>query len=157
MTEAEIQRCLATTLFHWRRHICVPNVDWGFLPWEADLVVLRPSGWCDEIEIKTSIADLRRDKHKLRHRLQPIMTWEKYQRIRKRYYAAPAEVWAKVKDDDLPDGSGRIVITDVDGRLRATIVVEAKIIPGSRRLNDSERFALARLGCLRYWCREPRK
>lgn len=59
MTSADITRALA--LFHWthRREVCVPNCH--FAGQEADLLVLRPSGWLEEVEIKISVSDFRKD------------------------------------------------------------------------------------------------
>lgn len=151
MTEAEIQRCLATTLFHYRRHVCVPNVDFGFLPWEADLVVLRASGYADEVEIKISVADLRRDKHKSRHRWPRV---GKALRIRQMYYAVPEDILLKIRADDLPRDAGIIAIRLIDEQLqirRAEIVHPATRRDGARKLTPDEKYILARLGCIRFW------
>jgi len=51
--------------FNPRVNLIVPNVSWGFgLNYEADLVIVRPSWFCDEIEIKVTIADLKADAKK---------------------------------------------------------------------------------------------
>ncbi len=48
--------------FGYRTHVIVPNISWGlgFLH-ELDLLVMTRSGYCTEIEIKTSASDLKRD------------------------------------------------------------------------------------------------
>lgn len=152
MTETDIQKCLVTTLFHWRRHVCVPNVDFGFLPWEADLVVMRQSGYADEIEIKTTIGDLRADKRKGKHR------WPRAGnalRIRQMYYAAPQDVLAKMRIDDIAATAGVISIREIDGKLKAEITRPATALPGARKLTAQEQFRLARLGCIRFWTKQP--
>jgi hypothetical protein len=51
--------------FGYRQNLIVPNVAWGWNLWhEADLIVLRPSGLIDEVEIKISAADIKRDLDK---------------------------------------------------------------------------------------------
>jgi hypothetical protein len=68
VTAKEIQKALALH-FDYRANVVVPNC--GFPGWEADLVVLRPSGWLEEVEVKVSIADLKRDftAKTLKHRI----------------------------------------------------------------------------------------
>ena len=149
MTEADIQHCIVRTLFTYRRCVCVPNVDWGFLPWEADLVVLHASGYADEIEIKISVSDLRRDKNKAHHHTREILP--KGQRIRSRYYAAPEAVLARIRAGDVPADAGIIAVAEVNGRLRAEVTRKAKAFAHARKLTPEEKYKLARLGCLRYW------
>lgn len=70
------ERHVATAVAHWfdyRANIVLPNYSNGLTRagYEADLVVVRPSGWADEVEIKVSLADYRaefRSKPK-RHRI----------------------------------------------------------------------------------------
>jgi hypothetical protein len=51
--------------FHYRQNVIVPNVWWGWqLRYEADVVVMRPSGYCDEVEIKVTATDIRADTRK---------------------------------------------------------------------------------------------
>ena len=44
-----------------RQNLVVPNVSWGLLNYEADVVSLTPSGYATEVEIKVSKADLLAD------------------------------------------------------------------------------------------------
>jgi hypothetical protein len=68
-----------------RRNLIVPNVSWA-IHWmqgrEADLLVVTPSRALWEIEIKTNIADVKRERRK-NHRLEPD------KRIGRLYYAMP--------------------------------------------------------------------
>lgn len=52
--------------FDYRVNIIVPNISWGIeeIGHECDLLVLRPSGYAVEIEIKRSMSDLKIDKKK---------------------------------------------------------------------------------------------
>ena len=59
LTEQQIINILARVYFNPYQSIVVPNC---YLPgWEADLLVMRRSGWLDEIEVKVTKADFRRD------------------------------------------------------------------------------------------------
>lgn len=64
MTSQDIELAVARH-FGYRQNLIVPNVSWGWnLRHEADLIVLRPSGIIDEVEIKVTAADIRRDLNK---------------------------------------------------------------------------------------------
>ena len=41
--------------WNYRRHLIVPNVSWGFGVHECDLLVISPSGYATEIEIKAAV------------------------------------------------------------------------------------------------------
>jgi hypothetical protein len=48
-----------------RANLIVPNVWWGWgMRYEADLVVLRPSGCVEEVEIKVTASDIRAERKK---------------------------------------------------------------------------------------------
>ena len=54
LTAQDIERLVAAHFDH-RANLIVPNVSWGWgLAYEADMVVVRPSGYAMEIEIKQS-------------------------------------------------------------------------------------------------------
>ena len=44
-----------------RNEIAIPNLSWGMLPYEADLVVINKTGYMREYEIKRSFQDLKAD------------------------------------------------------------------------------------------------
>lgn len=82
--------------FDWRRNVIVPNVHWGlWLNYEADLVVLRPSGFAVEVEIKVSGADIRADLNK-RHQHDSNL-------FRELYFAVPD---ALADHPDIPEHAG---------------------------------------------------
>lgn len=68
MTSADITKTLARSHWKYFKHICVPRCCLAGS--EADLLVLQPSGWLEEVEIKISVADFKRefetkaDKHR---------------------------------------------------------------------------------------------
>ena len=53
-----------SSFLNFRTNIVVPNVSWGMFSHECDLIRLTPSGYCSEIEIKVSLADLKKDQEK---------------------------------------------------------------------------------------------
>lgn len=68
LSVAQIQLALRNSdIFNPTRDLIVPNVSYGMLPYETDLIGITPSGQVTEVEIKRSIADLRAD-YKKRHR-----------------------------------------------------------------------------------------
>lgn len=72
MTSADVTRSLVR-MFSPHKNLVVPNCCTK-LAWEADLLVVRPSGWAEEFEIKVSIADFRREfvTKEDKHRALPI-------------------------------------------------------------------------------------
>lgn len=60
-----------STYFRCYRNLVIPNYGNGLIYGEGDLVVVRPSGWAEEIEIKVSIQDLKAEfKNKsMKHRI----------------------------------------------------------------------------------------
>lgn len=124
--------------FNYRVNIIVPNVYWGFgLRYEADLVVLRPSGWAEEIEIKITAADIKADLKKPYHHDSP---W-----FRKLWFAVPAMLAAH---PDIPTNAG---IMCLDPELHITVTRAPRISRNARRMTDSKIRTLLRLGCMRIW------
>lgn len=146
-TEDSIAYALATRVFPWRQYVVVPNVDWGLLTHEADLVALSDSGWLSEIEIKISAADYRADASKPKHALA-VSTPGHSPIINRFYYAMPDSVYEKIAP--VPAGYGCIVLTESG---RAYKIIEAERRHGTRKLTEEERMKLMRLGYHRYWTR----
>jgi len=84
MTAQQIEIAVANH-FGYRRNLIVPNVHWGIgLNYEADMVVLRPSDWAIEVEIKVTASDIKADTKK-RHQHNSRL-------FRQLYFAVPAEI-----------------------------------------------------------------
>lgn len=148
LTSADIEWALThgtSGPYNYRRALVVANVSWGLLNWEADMVALSVAGWLTEIEIKISVSDLKRDLAKDKHkRARDPM-------IRDFYYAMPLAIWEKVSAaPPIPEYAGVWTISDEGERRR-----QRKAAPycHARKLTDSERLQLARLGAMRYWSR----
>lgn len=138
--------------FHYRRVCVVPNVSWGLLDWEADMIVLQSSGFLTEIEVKISVADLRRDADKKKH----AMFFDPRRLVPQRlFYAMPADVAEKAADA-VPAHAGIIIVRPCADTSynRARIVRAAKKNVAARKLTETEKFQLLRLGVMRYWTRK---
>jgi len=86
MTTQQIEVAVARK-FGARQNIIVPNVSWGMNIHECDLMIIRPSGFAVEVEIKTSMSDLKKDFLK-KHKHESVM-------IKEFYYAFPKEMLEK--------------------------------------------------------------
>lgn len=146
--------------FYIRRYLVVPNVSWGFLTHEADLVAVSQAGYMTEIEIKRSWSDFMAD-FKKKH-------YHRDRRISQMYYAVPSKIARKVfhhlyNGYFLPDNKkpvvveyngnninkcGLIVYYD-DNPYLDILVSPVKI--NQYKLGDNEIKALMRLGCMRVW------
>jgi hypothetical protein len=81
--------------------IVVPNVYYGLHIHETDLLVLTPSGYAWEIEIKTSLADLKADKKKAHGHYS--------NKIKRLYFAVPEDLKDKALEH-IPERAGLFVI-----------------------------------------------
>ncbi len=146
---------VATHIFHWRKYVVVPNVSWGLLPHEADMIAMTDAGYLSEVEIKVSKADFLADREKYKHRLAESRG--PHELIKEFYYAMPTTVWDKCKPEDLPTGAG-LILCGLRGEYgkedRAYVAQKPTINPGARKMSDAERQQLMRLCYMRYWCRQ---
>jgi hypothetical protein len=145
ITAQDIEVVLARH-FNYRANIIVPNVSWGLgLRYEADLVVLRKSGYADEIEIKVTASDIKAD---LKKKVQHDSAF-----FRRLWFAVPAGL------EDHPDIPERAGIICISGRatrykpdgLGVTIIRQAKIRKHCRKMDERKKMKLLSLGCMRIW------
>ena len=150
MNAHDIALALAPGPFPYRRYVCVPNLSWGLLPHEADFAAIAPSGFLYEVEIKISVADLRRDAAKAKFR-----RWHEQSLIRGFLYAMPRAVWEKVEaDPPIPDFAGVVVVNHLARVCNQTTTIRSpRLNNNARRLSDREQRELGRLGTMRYWTR----
>jgi hypothetical protein len=126
--------------FNWRQNVIVPNISWGMgLRYEADVVILRPSGYASEIEIKTSKSDLKADLKK----------WHKHESnlFRQLYFAIPE----RLKDcvDIIPEKAGILLIEDK--WMLAKLIRRAIINKAAIQWSLSQRQKLLNLAAMRIW------
>ncbi len=136
-TAKEIEIAIAQW-FGYREHVIVPNVSWGFLTYEADLLVLSSSGYAWEVEIKISRGDLVRDKHK-RHNHES-------RKVRQLWFAIPEKLTNCI--DHVPERAGVLVVS-TDGKVRELRKPTANEF--AIKLTDAQQFQIARLGAMRVW------
>lgn len=127
------------------KNIVVPNVYRSLLPYEADIVVLRPSGYATEIEIKTSISDFNADFEKKHYHNSPLFKYL--------YYAVPIEM----KDYVLENVEYWVGVITVEGGKLGPFGMEVWIeryakpkprglYPEYVKWTDAQRLRLAEIG-----------
>lgn len=123
-----------------RVNLIVPNISWGLLIHECDILVLTKSGFATEIEIKVSKADLKKDKDKKHGHISEM--------IKKLYFAVPEKFDVDLVKRCVPDRAGIISVRS-DGRC----IVKKKCIINrvAKKFSDEDRFQVARLGAMRIW------
>ncbi len=130
--------------FGWRQNIIIPNVHWGWgLRYEADMVIVRPSGYAIEIEIKLTASDIKADQKK-RHQHND-------NKFRQLLFAVPEKL---ATDENIPAKAGIMAIrVDVNGTPMFFVktIRAAKLNKSACQLDDKEIRKLLELGCMRVW------
>lgn len=157
------QLCQRESPFSWRKNFCcIPNVSWGFLPWEADLLICSKSGYLTEIEIKISATDWENDKKKKKflYRKDPTYKFtaqaKSWIRIKEFWYAAPIKLAKRHEELNIPRFAGVIGINLKKSSWleRYQILKNPKINRNAEKLTDLEKAHLARLGSIRIWTKK---
>lgn len=171
LTIEQIQARLAEIdHFNKRRNIVVPNVSWGLLSYEADLVSLSKSGYLTEVEIKRSWEDFQKDFKKDHKHDDPRVAYFYYcvpksiacRVLHTLYVVEPSENnFRKYKitgiKDGVPANVGLISYDNHDwqGNECDWIGIDFVTMAGrrkwARKLTDQEQLKLAHLGCMRLW------
>ncbi|MCM1221891.1 MAG: hypothetical protein NC548_46210 [Lachnospiraceae bacterium] len=154
LTITQIEVGLAN-YFDARKNIIVPNVSWGLLNHEADLLILSKSGYLTEIEIKRSWSDFLADFRKCHAHDD--------RKVSRRYFAVPHSIVGrcreKLRELSLFDEWGLVAYAENPYPTdRNPCLVEITHYPSNIRQHDSgkklttdEMFQLARLGAMRTW------
>lgn len=153
--------------FDVRKRVIVPNCLMLGLHGEADLAVVFESGWVEEVEIKVSMADYRRDFETKKYK-HGILSGrfggsQTQANVRKFWYAAPEALAAKIAKE-LPPYAGLIAVSTETGRFAkygsrvtsdtqevARVVVEAPKIPSAKKADPGDIMKALRLCYFRYW------
>ena len=129
--------------FNKRQNIFVPNVSWGLLNHEADLVIMTKSGYLTEIEIKRSWEDFKADFKK---------DHEHYdERVYNFYYCVPESILGKVLEflkERFGDALPAVIAYNDKGNITYN---KGYAGMGGRKLFIEEQLTIARLGCMRIW------
>jgi hypothetical protein len=133
--------------FNKRVNVVVPRVSWGFgINYEADVVVIRPSRYAVEIEIKVSKSDLIKDKEKNHD--------HDSNKFKELYFAVPWDWDNEFCYRHIPDRSGLIKIRTEGNNywdFGIEVVRKPKINTQAERLTMSEVFHLQHMGCMKLW------
>ncbi len=149
MNAVDIELAVANH-FGWRQNIIVPNISWGLLPWgrEIDVLVVRPSGFADEIEIKISASDIKADTKKYHRRLP------RHELLRRWWFAVPEKLSGH---PDIPADAGILAYreNDIFPNNPDTAILITKRAPHinkmARKLRADEIEKVLHLGCMRIW------
>lgn len=149
----EIQLALHHSVFiNAMQDVICPNVSWGLLPYEADLIAVSPHGVCTEFEIKRSFEDFKADFKKGHKHDAPI--------IGIFYYVIPLclqdKVVAFLKERYVFMNYPAVLTYDEQGHIAQVLNDEGKPFGNAVRKNAAklsviDRAKLARLISLRYW------
>ncbi len=141
MTAKEMELALAS-FFDYRRNLIVPNVGWGWFVHECDLVVVTKTGFAWEVEIKTSLSDLLRDKKKIH--------LHHSQRITCTYFAIPEDLMKH--QHHIPEEAGIIECRKIEGD--GGIICIRRRMPKrmkSQKITIEEKEKLGHLAAMRIW------
>jgi len=158
MTTMEIEYAISR-MFDVRTHLMVPNISWGLMNHEADVLVVRiKSGYCVEFEIKQTFSDYVKDFNKRKWQKAKLSGWKTGlgKQIKEFYYVFPNTLWEKRRDDIeaiLPDFAGVVVCTkdNAFGFAYAQTVISPTINNMAVPLKSKVMFDVARLGTMRIW------
>lgn len=126
--------------FNYQANVIVPNVWWGMgLNYEADIVVLRPSGYAVEVEIKLSAADIVADTRK-RHQHDSRLFCELW-------FAVPE---ALSRHLDIPAKAGILAVVGGTPTI-CRIIRKPKRDVQSLPWPEKKRRKLLELGVMRIW------
>lgn len=129
--------------FNMRRHFIVPNVSWGLGIHECDLLLVKKTGYAVEIEIKRSVADIKKDLNKKHKHIS--------NKIKELWFAIPESLMSNTYL--IPERAGILTIEDgLDLRYRFVKIIRKPISnKDARMLTDEEIFKLGMLAAMRIW------
>ena len=121
-----------------RKHVIVPNVSWGLGLHECDLLILSNSNYATEVEIKISLADLKKDKEK-RH-------GHRSKKIKYLYFAIPSKLAKHI--EYIPLRAGVLV---VNSKGKVFCIAKPVHNKGCRKFEQREVNKMLELGIMRTW------
>lgn len=127
-----------------RKFMMVPNVSHGFdLNYEADLMILTPTDFLYEVEIKVSKSDMKADLKK-QNAHNSIY-------VKRLYFAFPEQL-LETALEILPEDVGLFVAhTHLNGSVYVVLKRKPKEITNCKTVPIEKQYKLARLGVLRMW------
>lgn len=136
-----------------RSDIIVPNVSWGLLPYEADLIQVKKSNLVVEYEIKRSFDDFKKDFTKYHTHDANLIAYF--------YYVIPEKIIDKVRAFLIDhygssEKSPAVLYYNENGYISAMTDEEHHIFGNPKRKNyikitEEQKATLGRLVSIRYW------
>lgn len=147
MTAADIEIALATRThkFSYRAGMVLPNVSWGMGVHECDMFSVTKAGYVHEVEIKISVADLKKDADKTHNHVS--------NKIKYLWFAAPLKMQAAL-EQYAPARAGILCLHKSEFSDHHLVVDEIRQpIPNkdARKLTHHEQAHLGYLAACRYW------
>lgn len=127
--------------FNWRQNLIVPNISWGLGIHECDLLICSKVGFCTEVEIKISKADLIKDKEKSHG--------HNSDKIKFLYFAIPDYLNTDEIISHIPERAGILTIKNNGKRLVVSEIKEPQRNINAIKLTEKEQYEIARLGTMR--------
>jgi len=141
-TLLDMEICIAK-MFDSRQNIIVPNISWGFGVHECDLLIIKPSGYAIEVEIKRSKSDLLADKKKGHN--------HESTKISELYYALP-ECLMDSCMEHIPLTAGVISVKYYESRSWwSAAIIRPAMTHKRTKLTDEQIQKVSRLGVMRIW------
>lgn len=132
---------------NFRKNIVVPNVSWGMFSHECDLIRLTPAGYCSEIEIKVSLADLKKDAQKRHNHIDGNGYREN--KIKYLYFAIPEYLENHI--EYIPSRAGILIVFETDGGVLRIREERPPISQSNYKFSEKERIRLLELMAMRIW------
>ncbi|MCK5450226.1 MAG: MmcB family DNA repair protein [Candidatus Omnitrophica bacterium] len=135
--------------FNPRQNLIVPNVWWSYFKHECDLLVLTKSNYAYEIEIKTTLSDLKKDLLKKHGHYD--------HKIKRLYFAIPESLEKHIVH--IPERAGVLAVKPRQGRTfsgEKIIYTHLSVLRKAKdtskyKFSNEDRYNLARLGTMRVW------
>lgn len=158
MTEAELIHAAVARWYQRTGWAVCDRVKWGLdLRYEADAIAISKTGLCDELEAKSTKADLRNDLKKHKWKMIERGHWQHF--ADRFWYIVPPDLQDAAVRQAAPRGFGVVVVREPPRRgilfCGANRVLEATRLHQDTTERRSKMMArrseLWRLAALRYW------
>lgn len=157
----EIEEMIIRSEVSIRNEIAIPNLSWGMLPYEADIVVINKTGYMREYEIKRSFQDLKADfKKKCYHDAEQIYQFfyvlpfsikEKAIELFRTHQREDAYIRAFGISTEYREALPAIIFYNDDGQIVERTRFNGHLYGHHRKLFIEEKLTITRLLSIRYW------
>ena len=167
LTTQEIEEMIIRREVSLRNEIAIPNLSWGMLEYEADLVVINKTGYMREYEIKRSFQDLKADfKKKCYHDAEqvyqffyvlPISIKDKALELFRMHQADEVYIKAFGESTEHYEALPAVIFYDDEGHIVDRTGFGGNLHGKHRKLFLEEKLTITRLLSIRYWCLRLKK